>query len=73
VKFEWIPTKCSFCGMFHHLKEVCRKKVAPIKEWRRVEPGQSEGTIKPPRAPPQPQEADGFTLVTNKTATRTMQ
>ncbi|KAJ8430737.1 LOW QUALITY PROTEIN: hypothetical protein Cgig2_004630 [Carnegiea gigantea] len=26
VKFEWLPSKCSFCGMFSHLEEVCRKK-----------------------------------------------
>ena len=41
VKFEWLPSKCSFCGMFDHLEEVCRKKSAPKKEWRRVEQGQT--------------------------------
>lgn len=48
VKFEWLRTKCSFCGMFGHLEQVCRKKSAPKKAWRRVEQGQDTGVSNPP-------------------------
>ena len=45
VKFEWQPSKCTHCGMYGHLEEVCRKKHTQRKEWRRVQPDpQQEAT-----------------------------
>ena len=31
VKFEWLLSKCSFCGMFSHREEARRKKISNKK------------------------------------------
>ena len=36
VEYEWKPTKCTFCKMFGHTEEECRKKPPPRTEWRPV-------------------------------------
>ena len=43
VQYEWLPTKCTYCKMFGHSNEDCRKKDSRRKEWR-------------PKAPPAQQE-----------------
>ena len=82
VKFEWLPTKCSFCGMFDHLVDVCRKKQASKKVWRRVEKVQGPPSASQPSLQTviNPTENNTtmpdhdplvFTLVTKKSAART--
>ncbi|KAJ8419302.1 hypothetical protein Cgig2_023141 [Carnegiea gigantea] len=44
VKFEWTPCKCAHCGMYGHTEEVCKKKNATRKEWRRVQQPQPPDT-----------------------------
>ena len=41
---EWIPCKCAHCGMYGHTEEVCKKKNATRKEWRRVQQPQPPDT-----------------------------
>ena len=36
VIYEWLPTKCSYCKMYGHTHEICRKKPTPRQEWRVV-------------------------------------
>jgi len=34
VQYEWLPIKCTYCKMFGHSHEDCRKKDPQRKEWR---------------------------------------
>ncbi|KAJ8423588.1 hypothetical protein Cgig2_009242 [Carnegiea gigantea] len=36
VEYEWKPSKCTFCKMFGHTDEECRKKPIPRAEWRPI-------------------------------------
>ncbi|KAJ8426043.1 hypothetical protein Cgig2_021401 [Carnegiea gigantea] len=36
VEYEWKPSKCTFCKMFGHTDEECRKKPLPKAEWRPI-------------------------------------
>ena len=51
VSYEWLPTKCSHCGMFGHEDSNCRKNGVIRKEWRKVIPPADEvvaNNITPP-------------------------
>ena len=37
VKYKWLSTKCTHCGLFGHEEPVCKKKTAVRKEWRQVQ------------------------------------
>lgn len=65
VKYEWIPIKCSHCGMFGYEEPVCNKKGVVRQEWRRV----------PDKPTPQEHEqpatdVEGFTPVRRKGSAR---
>ena len=32
VVYEWMPLKCTYCKMFGHLQENCRKQITDIQE-----------------------------------------
>ena len=34
VQYEWLPIKCTYCKMFEHTQELCKKKNTARKEWR---------------------------------------
>jgi len=53
---EWIPCKCAHCGMYGHTKEVCKKKNATRKEWRRVQQPQPPDTATSNQVPNTPLE-----------------
>jgi len=53
VIYEWLPIKCSFCKMFGHSLEACRKKDTQRQEWRvRVPQAHQEQQAQPaPKVP----------------------
>ncbi|KAJ8419297.1 hypothetical protein Cgig2_013320 [Carnegiea gigantea] len=34
VHYEWLPIKCTYCKMFGHTQELCKKNDTSRKEWR---------------------------------------
>ena len=86
VKFEWCPSKCTFCGMFGHSEEICRKKPPPKKVWRRVEKennsdpnpsvfpnnSHSDNIQTVDQEMPPDRDTNAFTLVSKKSAARTV-
>jgi len=61
VKYEWLPTKCTHCGLFGHEEPVCKKRTAVRKEWRQV---QDMNTSKDPVQ--SNADADGFLPISKK-------
>ncbi|KAJ8431317.1 hypothetical protein Cgig2_032307 [Carnegiea gigantea] len=58
VEYEWKPSKCTFCKMFGHIDEECRKKPLPRAEWRpitRQNPPPSSSALAQPST-----DAEGF-------------
>ena len=45
VVYEWKPIKCSYCKMYDHVQEECRKRTQQRKEWRAVVASQSITTV----------------------------
>ncbi|KAJ8429047.1 hypothetical protein Cgig2_034076 [Carnegiea gigantea] len=35
--YDWLPKKCTHCGMLGHTEDQCRKKEVVRKEWRKVQ------------------------------------
>jgi len=66
VTYEWIPTKCTHCHMYGHLKKVCRKKGIIRKEWRKVD----RPAEHPPTTPASEADLEGFTPVNRKDCAR---
>ena len=64
VEYEWKPSKCTFCKMFGHTNEECRKKPLPRAEWRPIR----QNPLSSSPTPAQPSmDAEGFIQVRRKT------
>ena len=61
MKYEWLPTKCTHCGLFGHEEPVCKKKTAVRKEWRQVQEKNTKKDSVQSNA-----DADGFLLISKK-------
>ena len=64
IHYEWLPIKCTYCKMFGHSLEDCRKKDPQRKEWRvRITPAQQDQTAQQASITSH-EEEEGFQLVT---------
>ncbi|KAJ8422407.1 hypothetical protein Cgig2_013227 [Carnegiea gigantea] len=68
VKYEWIPSKCTHCGMFGHEEPVCKKKGMIRREWRQVQDTGKSNNKEPVST--NPADGDGFTPVSRKGSTK---
>ena len=70
VHYEWLPIKCTYCKMFGHSLEDCRKKNPQRKEWRvRTVLAQPDQPAQQASIDPHKGE-DGFQLVTRHVTRR---
>ncbi|KAJ8421326.1 hypothetical protein Cgig2_020388 [Carnegiea gigantea] len=69
VVYEWLPLKCTHCGVFGHEEPTSKKKGVIRKEWRRIQaPAPTEPSQEPsPPAPPAP-DAEGVLLMSHRTS-----
>ena len=70
VIYEWKPIKCSYCKMYGHIQEECRKRSPQRKEWRAVEAHQKTASKEDENAPVEG-DADGFQIATRHTTRQT--
>ena len=52
VIYEWLPIKCSYCKMYGHSQENCRKKTQLRQEWRVVTHNTPQERSSPPDQTP---------------------
>ncbi|KAJ8436062.1 hypothetical protein Cgig2_000358 [Carnegiea gigantea] len=74
VIYEWLPIKCSYCKMYGHSQENCRKKTQPRQEWRVITHNTPQEHSSPPDQTPSKGGGDDFQLatwhITRQTASR---
>lgn len=68
VSYEWLPTKCSHCGMFGHEDSNYRNKGAIRKEWRRVIPPADEAVTN--NTAPPVTDVEGYVPVARHSSAR---
>ena len=70
LSYEWLPIKCSHCGMFGHNEPIYRKKGLVRREWTPVQhkPESTKSTEASHKVTP---GADGFILDTRKSKSPT--
>ncbi|KAJ8419651.1 hypothetical protein Cgig2_020573 [Carnegiea gigantea] len=71
VVYEWLPLKCTHCGMFGHEEPTYKNKGVIRKEWQRIQArAPTEPSQEPsPPTPPAP-DAEGFIPVSHRTSAR---